>query len=68
VVFLYNPFRAPVLDAVLANLRTTAEERNVVLLYHTPVERDTIDATESFELVADLGFGLVYRLRSPERN
>ncbi len=65
VIFMYNPFRGPVLDRVLANVRTTAEERDVVLLYHTPVERDTIDATEAFELVADLGFGLVYRLLSP---
>ena len=65
VIFMYNPFRGPVLDSVLANVRTTAEERNVVLLYHTPVERDTIDATESFDLVADLGFGLVYRLSRP---
>ena len=64
VVFLYNPFRAPILGDVLANLRATAGEREVVLLYHTPVERDTIDATEAFELVADLGFGLAYRLKA----
>ena len=63
VIFMYNPFRGPVLDRVLANVRTTAHERDVVLLYHTPVERDTIDATEAFELSTDLGFGLVYRLR-----
>jgi SAM-dependent methyltransferase len=65
VIFMYNPFRGPVLDRVLANVRTTAEERNVTLLYHTPVERETVDATESFELITDLGFGLVYRLMSP---
>ncbi|MDQ6943473.1 MAG: class I SAM-dependent methyltransferase [Candidatus Eremiobacteraeota bacterium] len=63
VIFMYNPFRGPVLDRALANVRTTAEERNVVLLYHTPVERETVDATDAFDLVADLGFGLVYRLR-----
>jgi len=63
VIFMYNPFRGPVLDRVLANLRTTAEERDVVLLYHTPVERDVIDATEAFDLVGDVGFGLVYRLK-----
>jgi SAM-dependent methyltransferase len=65
VIFMYNPFRGPVLDRALANLRTTAEERDVVLLYHTPVERDTVDATDAFELIADLGFGLAYRLRRP---
>ncbi len=64
VIYMYNPFRGPVLDRVLANLRTTAEEREVVLLYHTPVERDVIDATQAFELISDLGFGLVYGLVS----
>jgi SAM-dependent methyltransferase len=62
-VYLYNPFAAPVLDAVLANLRASEERREVVLLYHTPVERAAIDACDAFELVRDLGFGLVYRLR-----
>ena len=62
VIFMYNPFRGPVLERVVANVRAGAEERDVALLYHTPVERETIDATEAFELVADLGFGLVYRL------
>jgi SAM-dependent methyltransferase len=61
VVFMYNPFRAPVLDAVLARLSADAEPRDVVLLYHTPLERAAIEATHAFELVADLGFGLVYR-------
>ena len=63
VVFLYNPFRAEILEGVLANLLASAARRNVVLLYHTPIERETIDATEAFELIDDLGFGLVYRLK-----
>ena len=61
VVFMYNPFRAPVLDTVLTRLTAAGEPRDVVLLYHTPLERAAIDATAAFELVADLGFGLVYR-------
>jgi SAM-dependent methyltransferase len=63
VIFLYNPFRGPVLDDVLVSLRAPGEHREIVLLYHTPVERATIEATEAFELIDDLGFGLVYRLR-----
>ncbi|MBV8580791.1 MAG: class I SAM-dependent methyltransferase [Candidatus Eremiobacteraeota bacterium] len=63
VVYLYNPFHAPVLDQMLTNLRTSDEAREVVLLYHTPVERETIDATDAFDLIDDLGFGVVYRLR-----
>lgn len=64
VVYLYNPFRAPVLSALLTRLGR-ASERRVVLLYHTPVERSTIDADDRFRLVADLGFGLVYVSRTP---
>ncbi|HTJ27855.1 MAG TPA: class I SAM-dependent methyltransferase [Candidatus Limnocylindria bacterium] len=62
VVYLYNPFEAPILEAVLKNLRASNEQRDVVLLYHTAVERDVIDANGAFTCVQDLGFGLVYRL------
>ncbi len=61
VVYLFNPFTAPVLERVIAALRRDAEPREVVVLYHTAVERATIDASGAFELVTDLGFGLVYR-------
>ncbi|HEY0615518.1 MAG TPA: class I SAM-dependent methyltransferase [Candidatus Elarobacter sp.] len=61
VVFLYNPFRAPILEDVLVNLRGSGEDREIAILYHTPLERDAIDATGAFDLVRDLGFGLVYR-------
>jgi SAM-dependent methyltransferase len=67
VIFMYNPFRAPILGDVLTNVRAAAGEREVVLLYHTPVERGAIDATGAFALVADLGFGLVYRLGKASR-
>ena len=63
VIFMYNPFRGPVMEAVLEHLRTAGEQREVVLLYHTPVERAAVDAAHAFELAADLGFGLVFRLR-----
>lgn len=62
-VYLYNPFRGPVLDAVLRRLYVPPAARDVVLLYHTAVERESVDATEAFELVDDLGFGLIYRLK-----
>jgi SAM-dependent methyltransferase len=63
VVYLYNPFRAPVLERMLANLLAADGAREIVLLYHTAVEHETIEDAEGFEVVADLGFGLVYRLR-----
>jgi SAM-dependent methyltransferase len=63
VVYLYNPFRGPVFDAVLARLRDAGDRADVVVLYHTAVEHAAIDATQAFERVGDLGFGLVYRRR-----
>jgi SAM-dependent methyltransferase len=60
VVYLYNPFRAevlePVLDALLAD-----ERRDIVLLYHTPLERDAVERHGFFTCVADFGFGAVFR-------
>lgn len=64
VVFMYNPFRGPVMESVLERLRAAAQTARVVLLYHTPVERALIEADGGFALIADLGFGLVYRLPS----
>lgn len=62
VVYLYNPFRAAVLAPMLDRL-TAGPRRDVVLIYHTPIERAIVDAHPAFELIADLGFGLVYRTR-----
>jgi len=64
LLYLFNPFRAPVLAALLERLRRD-RSREVVLLYHTPVEREVIDADPDYELVRDLGFGLVYRRTPP---
>jgi len=64
VVYLYNPFGAKVLGPLLDRL-AASPSRDVVLLYHTPVERAVIDAEGGFELLADVGFGVAYRLRRP---
>ncbi|GAC1412153.1 MAG: hypothetical protein NVSMB64_22380 [Candidatus Velthaea sp.] len=62
VVYLYNPFRREVLEPMLDRL-LAGPDREVVLLYHTPLERETIEARNAFACIADLGFGLVYRRR-----
>ncbi len=62
VVYLYNPFRAEVLEPVLERL-TADRRRDIALVYRTPLERASIEARSEFELVADLGFGLVYLAR-----
>lgn len=61
VVYLYNPFRAEILVPVLGRLAGRSDE--VVIAYHTPVERATIDAHPAFELVSDEAVGLIYRVR-----
>jgi predicted RNA methylase len=61
VVYLYNPFGAAVLAPLLDRL--CSPRRELVLVYHTPVERAVVDAHPAFELASDLGFGLIYRSR-----
>jgi hypothetical protein len=61
-VYLYNPFRGPILAPILDRLAGD-RRREVAIAYHTPVERALIDEHPAFAKVADLGFGLVYRLR-----
>lgn len=61
VVFMYNPFTAPVLKRVLRNLETHAP-RDVALIYHTPVHRAAIESTERFDIVAVMKAGVVYRM------
>jgi len=58
-VYLFNPFRCEILSPVIRRL--AAHSGDVVIAYHTPVERHVIDNTEAFDVVADFGFGLVYR-------
>ena len=64
-VYLYNPFRAPVMEAVVARL--AAHRAEVVLAYHTPLEHATIDAVAAFVPVAAFTFGAVWRKPPAER-
>jgi SAM-dependent methyltransferase len=62
-VYLFNPFRAEGIEQMLARVLSTRRSE-VTVLYHTPVERAAIELTDAFEIVADLGFGVVYRLKN----
>ena len=65
VVFLYNPFFAPILARLVRNLLVpSAGGRDIVVLYHTAVHRAVFEETARFDIVADLSFGVVYRLRA----
>jgi SAM-dependent methyltransferase len=61
VVYLYNPFAAPVLSAVLDRL--ARQRGRVALVYHTPVEAALIDAHPAFEPAADAGAGRIWQSR-----
>jgi SAM-dependent methyltransferase len=60
VVYLYNPFRAPVLERVVTRL-AGREAGALAVIYHTPLERAAFEASGAFELVAEEPFGIVYR-------
>jgi SAM-dependent methyltransferase len=60
VVYLYNPFDATMLARVLARLGARARGE-LALVYHTPVERDLIEAHPAFELVGEERSGAVFR-------
>lgn len=62
VIFLYNPFGAAVLGPILDRLADESE-REVVIVYHTPVARALLDAHPAFTLIAELLPGLVYQKR-----
>ncbi len=63
LLYLYNPFRRPVFTALLKKVLVECpSSREIVVCYHTPVERKEIDDTGAFELLEDLHFGLIYRL------
>lgn len=55
VVYLFNPFDAVVLAAVVARLRRSLERypRTVWIVYHNPVWRAAIETTNAFEHAGD---------------
>ena len=67
VLYLYNPFGEATLQRVADRLVSEANGA-VYVLYHTPVHRVVFDQHARFELVSDLGFGLVYALPSMPRS
>ncbi len=70
VVFLFNPFDATVLSAVLARLQKSlaTHPRRVWIVYHYPAWRSVLDESSWLEFVGDYWFGgcafAVYRTRA----
>lgn len=69
VVYLFNPFDAVVLSAVIARLRRSLERhpRTVWIIYHNPLWRSPIESTGAFAHAGDYSSGgcmfAVYRSR-----
>ncbi len=62
VVYLFNPFDAWTVAALLDRLAAGTERREVALAYHTPVAREVIEAHARFELCGETKQGAVYAL------
>ncbi len=59
VAYLYNPFDASVLGPLVDRLAARRDGATAIV-YHTPVERETIEAHPAFQLVDELAFGAVF--------
>ncbi len=59
VAYLFNPFDAAFVARVVERL--AAHAGDVALVYHTPVERDAVEASPAFELAGEEPYGAVYR-------
>jgi len=67
VVYMYNPFRGPVLRAVLANLlrRVDEDRAPTFLLYFEPVQRAALEARSEVTLLEQAPRWATYRLQIP---
>ncbi len=61
VVFMYNPFDAEAMRATLGSILHRRNPRTTWLLYHTPVERDIIEADSDWVVVASARKDVIYR-------
>jgi SAM-dependent methyltransferase len=67
VVYLFNPFDAVVMAAVLENVRRSVAEhpRALFLVYQEPAQRHVLDRAPWLRPVVDAGDGVVYRAGPP---
>jgi 16S rRNA G966 N2-methylase RsmD len=62
VVFLFNPFDGEALRTTLASIAGRRNRGQTWLLYHTPVEREVIDAMSEWKNIAEVSCGAVFEL------
>ena len=61
VVFMYNPFDAEAMRATLGSILHRRNAGTTWLLYHTPVERETIEEDPQWTIVSSSRSGIIYR-------
>ena len=63
VLYLYNPFLAPVMAKVMSNLNESLlkNPREIYLIYYSPEARDTVDGSPVFRLIHQSSSYCVYR-------
>jgi SAM-dependent methyltransferase len=61
VIFMYNPFDAVAMRTTLDSILTRREPGTTWLLYHTPVERETIEADSHWIIEVNGRSGVIYR-------
>lgn len=60
VVFMYNPFDAEAMRATLGSILQRRDPGTTWLLYHTPVERETIESDLGWAIVSESHSGVIY--------
>ena len=63
LVYIYNPFEGRLFSQFVERLLHETAGEDVVLIYHTPTQREQLEKHSAFGLVAERECGLVYRRR-----
>lgn len=61
VVFMYNPFDADAMEMTLGSILNRRNPGTTWLLYHTPVERETVERGGDWVVEAVSASGVIYR-------
>lgn len=61
VVFMYNPFDADAMRMTIGSILHRRDPGTTWLLYHTPVQREVIEADANWILESEATSGIIYR-------
>lgn len=67
VLFMYNPFDAEIMQAVVSRLEQFATRHSVYVIYRRPNQRAVLDRSPAFSIVSDHGGEVTYVSKSRTR-